>query len=154
MEIREEVLKHLTKLFDEIEEAIKLFPDDLWRREGVSDMLMVPAFLAHHTVWCMSLGHLLNIPKEKRPNDPGIRDYKRENLPEKSQLLALLDDIRAYTTSFYGKMENDVYLSGEKTSPIGRIMYTIAHTRHHFGQLVQILKENNIKPPRWYNAKG
>ena len=131
---------------------MKLFPDDLWRREGIDDLMSVPAFLAHHAVWCISLGHLLNVPREKMPHDPGVRSYERANMPERSQLLALLNDIRMYAKVSYGEMENDEYLNDSETSrnAVGRVMYTIAHIRHHLGQLVQILKENNIRPPKWY----
>ncbi len=154
MEIRETIMNHLTKLFVDIEKIVNLFPDSLWQREGIDDMMMVPAFLAHHTIWCMSLGHLLNIPKEKIPNEPyiprhekwqWIPDYQREYLPTMSQLLALLNDIREYTDSVYGKMNNDTYI-GDNSSILNKVVYTIAHTRHHLGQLTQILKENDIMP--------
>ena len=121
MEIKEVIMDRLTKLFAEIEKIVNLFPDNLWQREGIDDMMMVPAFLAHHTIWCMSYEHLLNIPKEKMPNEPYIPryeewpwkpDYQREYLPTKSQLLALLNDIREYTDSVYGKMDDGDYLRG------------------------------------------
>jgi len=154
MEIREVIMNRLTELFDDIEKVVNLFPDDLWWREGIDDMMMVPAFLAHHTIWCMSYGHLLNIRKEKIPNEPYIPrykdwpwkpDYQREYLPSKSQLLVLLNDIREYTSSVYGKMDNEGYLKGDKPI-LSKVVYTVAHTRYHLGQLGQILKENGIMP--------
>lgn len=151
MEIRDEVMGHLSQLFAEIETAIGLFPDDLWQREGETDMLRVPAFLAHHTVWCMSLRHLLNIPEDRMPGNI-YPDYRRDKMLTHEQVLGILADIRTYTTEVYGTMPNDEYLNkGDKPfEPLGAVMYTIAHTRHHLGQLVQILKEHSIKPPAWY----
>ena len=59
--------------------------------------------------------------------------------------MALLNDIREYTNSVYGKMDNDAYLKGDK-SILNMVVYTISHTRYHLGQLGQILKENGIIP--------
>jgi len=154
MEIRETIMDHLTKLFVDIEKIVNLFPDNLWQREGIDDMMMVPAFLAHHTIWCMCYEHLLNIPKEKIPNEPyiprhekwpWIPDYQREYLPTKFQLLALLNDIREYTDSVYGKMDDGDYLRGNEPI-LSMVIYAIGHTKYHLGQLAQILKENGIMP--------
>jgi hypothetical protein len=140
------------QLFDEIELAVTAFTDDLWQREGEEDLLRVPAFLAHHTVWCICLGHLLNIPHDRMPSNPTFPPYRRENMPTREQLVALLNDIRAYTDEVYGQMPNEAYLAkGENgMEPLGMVMYTIAHTRHHLGQLSQLLKENGLGPPKWY----
>jgi hypothetical protein len=138
-------------MFDEIEAAVRLFPGDLWRRDAAKDLMMVPAFLAHHTIWCIRLRHLLDIPQDKLPPDPARGRYSRECVPQQEQLLGVLDAIRSYSAAVYGQMDDDTYL--RKTASydaLGRVMYTIAHTRHHLGQLVQILKENGIKPPKWY----
>ena len=152
MEIRKEVMCHLLQMFDEIEEAIKRVPDGLWQREGAEDLMMVPAFLAHHTIWCMRQRHFLNISEDKLPDNPVTGSYKRDGVPTGEQLLAVLDGIRSYSASFYGQMDNDAYLSKKDTQsePIGMVMYTIAHTRHHLGQLVEILKEKGIASPKWY----
>jgi hypothetical protein len=151
MRIGETVMGHLSQMFDEIEAAVRLFTDDLWRREGAKDLMMVPAFLAHHMIWCIRLRHLLDITQDKLPPDPAKGRYSRQCIPQQEQLLSLLDAVRSYSAAVYGKMDDETYI-GEATSsdPIGRVMYTIAHTRHHLGQLVQILKENGIKPPKWY----
>lgn len=152
MELRHEVLGHLVQMFDEIDEAVRLFPDDLWRRADVDDMMQVPAFLAHHAIWCMRLSHLLNVPENEPPPNPVIGDYSRDNLPAKEAMLAVLAGIRSYTADVYGRMTNDAYLSkGDSPSePIGRLLYTIAHTRQHLGELVQILRADGIAPPTWY----
>jgi len=151
MEIGKEVKGHLDQLLAEIELAIGLFPDELWEREGEEDMLRVPAFLAHHTVWCMSLEHLLNIPIERTPHNI-YPDYGCDRMLTKAQVLDLLTDIRAHVAEVYAPMPNEEYLSmGDKPHvPLGAVMYTIAHTRHHLGQLTQLLKENGVSPPKWY----
>ena len=151
MKIGEEVAGHLDQLTMEIELAIGLFPDELWQREGETDMLRVPAFLAHHTVWCMGLEHLLNIPIERMPHNI-YPDYGPDKLLTKQQVLDILNDIRAYAAEVYAPMPNEEYLAkGDKPHvPLGSVMYTIAHTRHHLGQLCQLLKENGISPPKWY----
>jgi len=152
MEIRKEVMGHLLQMFDEIEETVRLFPDALWTRDGVEDLMMVPAFLAHHTIWCIRLRHLLNIPEGELPANPVRDNYNRDSVPSKEQLLGFLDGIRHHSTSQYGRMANDDYLSKKQApfEPIGTVIYTIAHTRQHMGQLIQILKENGITPPKWY----
>ncbi len=150
MVINEVVMGHLTQVFDEIETAIRNCPDELWYRKGVKGM-MVPGILAGHAVWCIRLSHLLNIPPRNLP--------PRRKVPTQEELIAVLHAIGSYAASAYGRMDNDTYLTrsprsgrgrGTLAAPINRVMYTIAHTRHHLGQLVQILKENGIKPPKWY----
>jgi hypothetical protein len=53
-------------------------------------MLQVPCFLAHHTVWCMVMDHLLRTPADRLPHnmypdyDPG------EPIPQQ-QILNLHD---------------------------------------------------------------
>ena len=61
-------------------------------------------------------------------------------------------DIRAYAKEVYGQMPNDAYLAVDDSgqSPLGRIMYALAHTRHHYGQIVQILRDNDVEEPDWY----
>ena len=151
MEIRDEVVGHLNQLFAEIEGAIGAFPDELWERQAGADMLRVPCFLAHHTVWCMVLDHLLRIPAERLPHNV-YPDYGPAKPVSRQQTLELLEDIRAYARDVYGSMPNDEYLgTKDPESPaLGRIFYTIAHTRHHYGQLVQILRDNGLEAPDWY----
>ena len=151
MAICDEVMGHLDQMFAEIEMTIARFPDELWARKVEPDMLRIPAFLAHHTVWCMSLEHLLNIPIGRMPNNI-YPDYSPENIFTRDQVLAILRDIKAHSTQTYGQMPDDEYLSKSDRPfvPLGAVMYTIAHTRHHLGQLIQLLKEHGINPPDWY----
>ena len=147
MALRAEVMDHLSQMFDEIDAAIRSCPGDLWRREGVKGM-MVPAVLARHMVWCIRLGHLLDIPRDQLPGgqDAGTR------VPSQEQLIGVLDAIRSCSARVYGRLPDEAYLmkKGTGSPAISRVMYTIAHTRHHLGQFVQILKENGIPPPKWY----
>ncbi len=151
MEIRKEVIGHLNQLCAEIEGAIGVFPDELWRRQAGDNMMHVPCFLAHHTVWCMVLDHLLKIPGDRLPHNI-YPDYGPDKSVTRQQVLELLSDIRAYAGDVYGEMPNQEYLAADDRglSPLGRIMYTIAHTRHHYGQLVQILRDSNLDAPDWY----
>jgi hypothetical protein len=111
-------------------------------------MLNVPCFLAHHAVWRMVLPHLLRIPAGALQHDVEP-DYAPDKPVSKEQVLALLGDIRSYASEVYGEMPNAEYLREEEkgSSALGRIMYAIAHTRHHYGQLVQILRDNGQDPP-------
>ena len=151
MDIRLEVMVHLDQLGAEIQGAIKVFPDELWRRRTGENMLAVPCFIAHHTVWCMVLDHLLRVPVDRLPHNI-YPDYGPDKMLTQQQVLALLDDIQAYAADVYGKMPNDDYLAVDERgmSPLGRVMYTLAHTRHHYGQLVQILRDNGLDAPDWY----
>lgn len=151
MEIRQEVMGHLNQLCAEIEGALGAFPDELWRRQAAPDMLRVPCFLAHHTVWCMVLDHLLRIPGERLPHNIQP-DYGPDKPMTQQQLIQLLKDVQAYAADVYGEMPNAEYLASDDRglSVLGRVMYTIAHTRHHYGQLVQILRDNGLEAPDWY----
>ena len=151
MEIRKEVIGHLDQLCAEIEGAIGVFPDELWRRQAGHDMTQVPCFLAHHMVWCMVLDHLLKIPPDRLPHNI-VPDYGPDKSVTRQQVLELLSDIRAYARDVYGEMPNQEYLAADDRgpSPLGRVMYTLAHTRQHYGQLVQILRDSNLDAPDWY----
>jgi uncharacterized damage-inducible protein DinB len=109
----------------------------------------------------MGLSHLLDIPQDQLPADPARGRRTRSCLRTREQLITVLDAIPSYTACAYGQMDNDTYLTkrsarrclskrATRIAPISRVMYTIAHTRHHLGQLVQILKEHGIDPPKWY----
>lgn len=151
MNIGEEVFGHFNQLFAEIRLAVEAFPEDLWNREDESNALSIPCFLAHHTVWCLSLEHLLDIPGEKMPHNM-YPDYGNGKRISKEQVLLILDDVEVYLSEVYLAMGNQEYLEkGEgKYEPLGAVMYALGHTRHHMGQLAQILKENGIAPPGWY----
>jgi hypothetical protein len=152
MEIRQEVMGHLNQLFAEMAGAIGAMPEELWHRGADrEDMLRVPCFLAHHMVWCMVLKHLLRIPAASLPHNVHP-DYAPDKLLTKRQVLDLLADIRAYAGEVYGQMPNEAYLAADDSgqSPLGRLMYTLAHTRHHYGQIVQILRDHGLDGPDWY----
>lgn len=152
MEIRQEVMGHLSQIFAEMEGAIGAMPQELWqRRQGRENMLHVPCFLAHHMVWCMVLEHLLRIPPEHLPHNV-YPDYAPDKPLTKQQVLDLLGDIRTYAKDVYGQMSNEEYLTpdGSGQAPLGRFMYALAHTRHHYGQVVQILRDNDLDEPDWY----
>lgn len=151
MEIRHEVMGHLRQLGAEIDGAIAVFHDELWRRQAGENMLAVPCFLAHHTVWCMVLDHLLRIPVDRLPHNI-YPDYGPDKMLTQQQILDLHADIQAYAAEVYAEMPNADYLAVDEhgMSPLGRVMYTLAHTRHHYGQLVQILRDNGLDAPDWY----
>ncbi|NQU43094.1 DinB family protein [bacterium] len=151
MEIGKEVQGHLNQMFSEIESAVGLFPDALWGRQTSENILNIPCFLAHHTVWCMVLSHLLRIPEERLPHNL-YPDYGPGKSVTQRQVLDLLADIRDYVGDVCAGMSNEDYLKEDEkgASPLGRILYTLAHTRHHYGQLVQMLRSNGLQPPDWY----
>ena len=151
MTIAAEMIGHFDQLYAEIEIAVKAFPDALWTRDDVEDLLCVPAVMAHHTVWCMSLDHLLNIPREDFTNTT-YPPYDRSRLPTKEQVLEMLSGIKDYTTRVYSSMPDDEFLEKRDKPhvPLGAAAYALGHGRHHIGQLAQVLKENGVTPPAWY----
>lgn len=157
MQIGQEVIGHFEELFAELEGALRAFPDALWNRPGSQDdgdwnqPIAAPRFLAHHTVWCMSLEHLLRIEQRDLPHNI-FPDYGPDKEMTRQQVLDILADVRAYARSHYAQMPEEDYLRQDEKgqSPLGRMMYALAHTRHHYGQLVQILRDSGIEPPDWY----
>ncbi len=157
MQIGQEVIGHFEELFAELEGAIRAFPDELWQQQdprsnwGWEESVTAPRFLAHHTIWCMSLEHLLRIDQKDMPHNI-FPDYGPDKEMTRRQVLDILEGVRSYARNHYAEMSNEDYLTRDEKgqSPLGRMMYALAHTRHHYGQLVQILRENGVEPPDWY----
>jgi DinB family protein len=144
-----ELMGHLEQMFQELHEIIECFPEDLWQRREAEDMMHVPAFIAHHAVWCIVLPHLLRVPEEARPSDLGMGEYERAVLPSRAAVLKLLAEIREYARAHYPQPLREELGLG-KPDVVGRITYTLVHTRQHMGQLTQLLKEHDIAPSQWY----
>jgi hypothetical protein len=102
-------------------------------------------------VWCMTLDHLLRIDTKDLPHNIPP-DYGPEKTIKAEQVLALLGDIRAYARGSYAEMPDAEYLAEDDhgQTPLGRMMYALAHTRHHYGQFVQMLRDAGVEPPGWY----
>ena len=152
MAIADNVSGHLRQLFAEMAETIERLPDDVWRRQDDSrPLLHQPRFIAHHMVWCMALPHLLRVPLDRMPHNI-FPDYKPGTEMTKRQVLDILDDIRAYAEQTYAPMTDEAYLAGDEkgVTPLDRVMYTLAHTRQHYGQLVQILRDAGGEEEDWY----
>ncbi len=151
MSVAGELMGHFDQLYAEIEISVRAFPERLWRREDQTDLLRVPAFMAHHTVWCMALEHLLNIPSDSFPNDI-CPPYDRAKTPTPDEVSAMLAGVKKHTREVYGSMGDDEFLAKRDRPhvPLGALTYALAHGRQHLGQLAQILKENDITPPGWY----
>jgi hypothetical protein len=139
------VLKHVIVVLNELEDAIRNCPDDLWSREEEKDYMKKPAVLAYHTLWCISLSHHLNIknvPEEKFPPLP------KPPVQSKELNLEMLDWMRNAVKEKYQNMEDDEFLG-----LLDQYIYAISHIRHHYGQFLQIIKEKDIQRPKWYKGK-
>jgi len=140
--ISSKVFKHVNVVLNELEEAIKNCPKDLWSREYEKDYMKIPAVIAYHILWCISLSHHLdipNIPEERFPPKP------IPPVQEKEKVLELLNWMRNAVIDKYQDMEDDMFLG-----LIDKYIYAISHLRHHYGQFLQIIKEHGISRPRWY----
>ena len=161
MTIGKEVIAHFEQLFAEIQGTLEAFPEELWNRQdpqadwSEDAAIAAPRFLAHHTIWCLCLGHLLRIDHKRLPHHRWP-DYGPDKPLDKGDLLALLDEIRQYARQIYAPMDDQTYLTADAKgqTPLGRMMYALAHTRHHYGQLVEILRGGGIEPPMWYPLRG
>jgi hypothetical protein len=157
MGIGQETIGHWDQLWAEVEQAIGRIPDELWTRDlcGSGGWWSRPCYVAHHMVWCMALDHLLRVPFDAMPHNV-FPDYGKGIEISQQQVLDILSDIRHQCRARYRDMTDEDYLTPDDKGmvPISRVMYALAHTRQHYGQLVQILRENGIDAPDWYPLGG
>ena len=153
MSLGTEVIGHWEQLWAEMQRALETFPDELWTRElcGGDGWWSRPCYVAHHMVWCMALDHLLRVPLDRMPHNV-VPDYGEGIDISREQVLGILEDIREDCCDRYREMSDTEYLTPDEGGalPIGRVMYALAHTRQHYGQLVQILREHGLDDPPWY----
>jgi hypothetical protein len=157
MTIGQEVIGHFDQLFAEIEQAINACPDELWTRQADDDGwnwntgLTTPRFLVHHMVWCMALAHLLRMTEKDMPHSRPP-DYGPDKTITPRQVLDILGEIRTYAHKTYAHMPDAEYLTPDENgqTPLGRMRYALAHTRHHYGQFVQMLRDADSQPPARY----
>jgi len=88
------------------------------------------------------MGHLLNIPADQLPHDPG-----QDKTPSRQEVKALLGDIAQYILREYRGRSNE-----EVVGRVRNLMYALRHAHYNVGMLAQILKNNGIEAPAWSSA--
>jgi len=149
--IAEATITHFNQLFAEIRDAIARFPDKSWNLEPTPEWERSnPAVCAFHTVFSMSYPHLFHLPAIREKYE-GLNE--KTKVQPKTSILELLGEIVAAFHEKFGKMEFDQFmekLEGHKMVTYEQLLYSMAHSRYHLGQLTQLLKNEHIEEPPWY----
>jgi len=135
--------KHLASL---LTTTINRYSDELWFR---GDLKRTPqaAWEAYHAVSSLAMGHILDIPANRLPHDPG-----EDPPPSREAVLALLADIRSYVLDALSPMSDEQLVSQTRQcdgTGVENLMYAFRHAHHHVGLLIQILREHGGNPPQW-----
>jgi hypothetical protein len=129
--------------------AVNRCPDELWIRPRTRTSAS-PSHIVWHAVESLAMPHILNIPADELPDLVIGQD-----IPTKSQAIALLSAVAEHVAQTYTKLSDEAILGKQNSdsSPgVRNLMYALRHTQHHIGTFIQILKEENIKAPVWSSA--
>jgi len=137
--------KHLADL---LSVTISRYSDELWFRDDLKRTPM-PAWEAYHAISTVGARHMLSIPPEQLPHDPG-----QEPPPSREQVLALLADVRRHVLHRFSALTDEELVGNAKAPGTGveNLMYVFRHAHHHVGLLIQILREHGTQPPKWSTA--
>lgn len=153
--IGESIIENLSLTWEMYADAIKNIPDEHWRT-GEIDYL-IPARLMLHAIEAIDFysstspsefthGYRFNIDRKTAPP---------EQLPGKDQLQTYLDEVKEKTESWLSGLEDEDFLSPETVFPwtgntlLGRVLYSLAHCRQHFGELNAELRRRGLPRIKW-----
>lgn len=135
-----------------VKQAIKLCPDDLWRRETDQPQFWQEVY---HTLFYLDF-YLSSKPKEHKARF----DFK-ENLAEKPPIILTKEEISFYlkevetkTIEIFSNLtsaelegKNSFWWTGPTLAH--RLIYNLRHSQHHMGKINEILKKNSKDAAKW-----
>ncbi len=153
--ISESLLEAFSLLWGMYRDAIENIPEEHWRTGEIG--YLIPSRLMFHAIETIdgyfsppggfTPGYRFNIDKwETAPP---------EQLPNKDQTRAYLKEVKEKTESLLGSLDDSDLLSPETEYPwtggtlLGRVLYTLAHSRQHFGEVNAELRRRGLPRIKW-----
>ena len=153
--ISESIIENLSLTWQMYMEAINNIPDDEWKT-GEIDYL-IPARQILHGIETLDY-YLTTAP------DVFVHDYRfnldwyrasAEQLPNKTQLNTYLGEVKEKMETWIKSLDDEMFHGPEKMFPwtgsslLGRILYSIEHSRHHLGELNGELRRRGLPRVKW-----
>ena len=153
--IGEAIIENLSLTWEMYSEAINGIPNEHWKA-GEIDYL-IPSRLMLHAIETMDF-YMSNSPNDFRHGYRFKIDRKTASphqLPDTSQLLTYLYEVKEKTESWLNSQEDEYFLSPESEFPwtgstvLGRVLYLLEHSRQHFGELNAELRRRGLPRIKW-----
>jgi hypothetical protein len=152
--ISKSIIENLTLTWDMINEAIITIPKNQWRA-GDNEYL-IPAKIMLHTL------QTLDFYTSKDPNNfTPLHKFQIDKnsppsqYPNQKQLEIYMKNVKEQFESWIkGLKDSDFHLPEEVypwtgSTILGRVLYSLEHTRQHFGELNAELRRRNLPRIKW-----
>jgi hypothetical protein len=153
--ISESLIENLSLTWKMYKEALSNIPDEDWKT-GEIDYL-IPARQILHGL--ETLDYYSTTSPDKFTHDYRFKlDWMRASsdlLPSKTQLQSYLDEVKEKTETWIKSIDDDEFHSPETNFPwtgstlLGRILYSLEHSRHHLGELNGELRRRGLPRIKW-----
>ena len=153
--INEAIIENLKLTWQMYSEAINDIPDKEWKTGEIN--YLIPARQLLHGI------EILDFYSTKDPDvfTHGYRfqiDWQKasaDQLPNKEQLSKYLEEVREKMEAWIKSLNDDKFHDSETMFPwtgstlLGRIFYSLEHSRHHLGELNGELRRRELPRIKW-----
>jgi hypothetical protein len=153
--INESIIENLSLTWQMYSDAINNIPDEEWRTGEIN--YLIPARQILHGI------ETLDYYSSTAPDvfNHGYRfkiDWQTasaKQLPGKAQLNIYLDEVKEKMETWIKGLDDDEFHSPERLFPwtgstmLGRVLYSLEHSRHHLGELNGELRRRGLPRIKW-----
>jgi hypothetical protein len=153
--ISESIIENLSLTWQMYSDAINNIPDEEWRTGEIS--YLIPARQILHGI------ETLDYYSSTSPDvfTHGYRfnlDWQRASaiqLPDKAQLHTYLNEVKEKMENWIKGINDDMFHYPERLFPwtgstlLGRVLYSLEHSRHHLGELNGELRRRGLPRIKW-----
>ncbi len=155
--ISDSLQRQFERVWESLREAIGNCPDRQWKKGDPA--VRIPVRQACHMIGAVEM-----YAGEKRfawdrrfgrPVGDFSSDLPAADLPGKDETLEYLDEMRAHTQTWLGKMSDEKLLSPQRSNRhtgdtyLERVVYMLRHSQHHRGEMNAELRRRGLAPANW-----
>ncbi|MBT3284696.1 DinB family protein [Candidatus Bathyarchaeota archaeon] len=153
--ISDSIIENLALTWQMYSDAINTIPDEEWGT-GEIDYL-VPARQILHGIETLDFYSVM-IPDVFTHGYRFNLDWQTasiDQLPSKEQLMKYLDEVKEKLENWILGIDDDLFHSPERLYPwtgstlLGRVLYSLEHSRHHLGELNGELRRRGLPRVKW-----
>ena len=153
--ISESIIENLSLTWQMYNEAINKIPDEEWKT-GEIDYL-IPARQILHGIETLDF-YSTTAPDVYTHGYRFNLDWQRasaDQLPSKDQLFTYLDEVKEKMETWINGLDDELFHSPEQLYPwtgstlMGRVLYSLEHSRHHLGELNGELRRRGLSRIKW-----
>ena len=157
--ISESIIENLSLTWQMYREAINSIPEEEWNT-GEIDYL-IPARLILHGLEVLDYYSISTPEISIQGFQFELDDHliPAEQLPNQSQMSQYLVDVKEKLESWVKGLDDESFHSPETEFPwtgstlLGRLLYSLEHSRHHLGELNGELRRRGLPRVKWSSFK-